>query len=183
MEKQQNKEIVKDTDLVSCPACLKNISVISASCPKCGYVFKEGEARERKISEKKTQNGCMIFFVLFVFVVPFIWGVFSDDSDNKKTIPPRSVVLPVCKNLPPHRVTENLSLFPSNDGYRISIESNNPDLTKSECIEIIDCYRSSMGEGLIGVSKPSKANENSMLPWCVLNKDDADIRFNDYFFE
>lgn len=84
--------------------------------------------------------------------------------------------------LPPHSVAGDSSLAPK-DGRRIQLNSTNPNLTKDECIALINGYRHKAGkEGQVGVHKPSNVLKGSMTPWCVENFDGRGIVFHDYMF-
>lgn len=86
------------------------------------------------------------------------------------------------QELPPHVVADNSSLAPKN-GRRIQLDSINADLTREQCIMLIDGYRKKAGpEGQVGVHKPSKLLEGTMVPWCVENFDGRGVFFNDHMF-
>lgn len=85
-------------------------------------------------------------------------------------------------DLPPHTVAEDSSLAPK-DGRRIQLNSDDPDLSKEECIALINGYRRKAGkEGQVSVHKPSKILKGNMAPWCVENFDGRGIVFNDNMF-
>lgn len=86
------------------------------------------------------------------------------------------------QNLPPHVVADDSSLAPK-DGRRVRLDSSNADLTKEECVALIDGYRKKAGlEGQVSVHKPSKVLNGSMTPWCVENFDGRGVVFNDNMF-
>lgn len=94
---------------------------------------------------------------------------------EKISTPPSSV-------LPPHAIADDSSLAPKY-GRRIQLNSTNPDLTKDECIALVNSYRHKAGkEGQVSVRKPSKVFKGSMTPWCVENFDGQGIVFFDHMF-
>jgi hypothetical protein len=57
------------------------------------------------------------------------------------------------------------------------------DISRADCEALIDEYRSIAGPtGQVAVRKPSPKLEGQVLPWCVENKDEQGIFYNDDFF-
>ncbi len=85
-------------------------------------------------------------------------------------------------DLPAHRVADDSSLAPKK-GRRIHLQVDNPDISKDECIALINAYKKKAGpDGQVAVQKPSKVLGGAMAPWCVENFDGRGIFFNDNMF-
>jgi hypothetical protein len=164
--------------LTQCKTCKQKIAKTAKACPHCG---------EKNPGIKDMGPGCMVFFLAVVFIYSFIAFGLDGDGNNhvqKTTLEDRMVASGgVDPGLPPHTIDSDTSLFPKN-GRVIHLNSNNPQLTRNDCIKLINAYRKKAGpEGQVGVSKPSRALEGRMAPWCVENFDGKGIVFQDYFFD
>lgn len=80
--------------------------------------------------------------------------------------------------LPEHTIVDESRL---SEGMRVQINSDNENLTKEQCVLLINAYRDKgLPNGQISVHKPStiKALGGSVLPFCVENFDGEGITFN-----
>ena len=136
----------------------------------------------------------MYKYFIFVGVALIAFGCVSkqEKSAQPQTSPPNQVSKRAVKSektalfkddLPNHRVASNTSLAPK-DGKRIEIHVNDPQLSKEDCIKLVEHYRKAAGsQGQVSVRKPSKLMGGTMQPWAVDNMDGNGITFNDYYFE
>ena len=81
--------------------------------------------------------------------------------------------------LPDHSVDRE-PLYDNNARVTVRVRG---DISRAECEALIDEYRSIAGPtGQVAVRKPSPKLEDRMLPWCVENKDEPGIFYNDHSF-
>lgn len=94
-----------------------------------------------------------------------------------------AVVLAGCgPELPPHVVADDTSLAPI-DGRRVRLSSSDSDLTKDQCVALINAYRKKAGpEGQVSVHKPSKILKGALAAWCIENFDGRGVVFQTDFF-
>lgn len=84
----------------------------------------------------------------------------------------------VANELPDHTVVDETRL---SGGMRISLSSNDEDLSKEQCIALINAYREKgLPAGQVSVSKPSKDAflAGEVLPFCTENYDKDGISFH-----
>jgi len=83
-------------------------------------------------------------------------------------------------DLPPHTMDKIADVH---DGKRITLRSSNADLTREECVALIEEYRGLAGNnGQVGVRKPSRVLNGAITPWCVENFDGVGVVFYDNMF-
>ncbi len=101
-----------------------------------------------------------------IFLTLFIVGISTVFAEN---------------GLPEHTVADESRL---SGGVRIQINSDNENLTKEQCIVLINAYRSKgLPNGQVSVRKPSTVKElkSTIVPYCLDNFDGEGIKFNTVF--
>ncbi len=82
--------------------------------------------------------------------------------------------------LPDHYFADDSPLS-LKQGRRVQINVYDPNITREQCIALIDAYRErGAPDGQIGVQKPV---HGGFAPWCVENFDGRGVIFNDFYFE
>jgi hypothetical protein len=81
--------------LIPCPECKKKISDNADSCPNCGYQLTPEKVAEIKTKRQQAQKfrgiGCLA--VILIFVILYMIGSFSSDSQKSDEIWHRKYVL------------------------------------------------------------------------------------------
>lgn len=89
---------------------------------------------------------------------------------------------PEATALPPHTISES-SL---GSGKRIQVDSNDPQLSRDDCLKLANNYAPSAGQGgQVFVQKPNPKSpyNGKLLPFCVDNLDGQGVTFNDFYFQ
>ena len=161
--------------LITCKECKKEFSNKVKKCPHCG------------IKNKKYTHP-IIKFIGWAFLGLVGLAILSAIISPSSHVPSREATDALrefskpkaAKPLPEHGILSRSNLAPR-DGYRVQIKTSNAELTKAECRQLINHYRSQAGnEGQVSVHKPDTRfpNDPSLSPWCVDNIDGRGIRFN-----
>ncbi|ALG67080.1 hypothetical protein [Beggiatoa leptomitoformis] len=83
-------------------------------------------------------------------------------------------------SLPKHKITTEHY----RTGWKVQIDVNNKDITREQCLALLNAYRDQAGsEGQVVVRKPSTLfGDPVQQPWCIDMLDGQNVVFNDYFF-
>lgn len=82
------------------------------------------------------------------------------------------------ESLPEHKV-EVTNLF---EGQRVQVNVS-ADITREQCIALIENYKGDANGGQVSVHKPAPAMQGELSPWCYYNFDGEGVRFNDTIFD
>ena len=86
-------------------------------------------------------------------------------------------VLDGSKELPLHE--KEVSQISS--GQRVQVNVN-VDITREQCVALIENYKGVAAGGQVSVHKPIPAFPDTLAPWCVYNFDEDGIKFSDAVF-
>ncbi|WP_018126161.1 zinc ribbon domain-containing protein [Desulfovibrio oxyclinae] len=70
-------------NMMRCPACKKNISVETESCPKCGHPITDADREKDRKAKKNAGIGCLVIFAFLALM--YVIGQPSSSSTPQET--------------------------------------------------------------------------------------------------